>query len=312
MKEVKRTPVPLPGSKPKQKPNGTPSKAQLSQEFIISDDDSSNENAPQATTSQKPKTSIAVHRPDGLAKPKAKANANGPVTPKTASRAKPAPKKAAPKQIVTQEQAAELSSSEQTDDDEAPGHEIQTKLPGNEKRADADSDSDSDSSSASSSEESADRAPQSAQKPARPSQKPSHTVDFRPAQAYVPPKGFTAVPCNDKTTSKSTRIFDNLEGKQIWHITAAAGVSLKNLQEIDMGTAMKGEAVLEHKGTSYAFSKPEPGDDGAREVMVPKGSGLKSGRPLANTFTVSLLTSCQSALGYRQVSICRQSYSFHT
>ncbi|KAF2827679.1 hypothetical protein CC86DRAFT_321965 [Ophiobolus disseminans] len=266
MKEVKRTPVPLPGSKPKPKANGTPSKAQLSQEFIVSDDDSTNENAPRPKTAPKPKTSIAVHRPDGSAKPKTK------------SKVQFTPKKPAPKQIATEEQAAELlSSSEQTDDDEAPGREIQTKLPGNEKWTDPAEESDSDSSSASSSEESvADKPPQSGQTPTRPPQKTSHAVEFRPAQAFVPPRGFNPVPCNDKTTSKSTRIFDHLEGKQIWHITAPAGVSLKHLQDIDMSAAMKGAAVLEHKGTAYGFSKAEQSDDGAREVMVPKGSGLKS------------------------------------
>ena len=188
---------------------------------------------------------------------------------------------------MTEEQAAELlPSAELTDDEEAPGREMQTKLPGNVKGADAiqasDSESgtgsDSDSSMASSSEEPvATRPPQSAQKSARPLQTPSHTVDFRPTQAYVPPKGFNSVPCNDKTTSNSTRIFDNLEGKQIWHITAPVGVSLQHLHEIDMSTATKGEAVLEHKGTSYGLSKAEQSDDGAREVVVPKGNGLKAG-----------------------------------
>lgn len=276
MKEVKRTPVPLPGSKPKPKPkaNGSPSKAQLSQEFIVSDDDSSSEKAP------KPKATIGVHRPNGAAKPKSKSSGKDPATPKAASKTKPSPKKAAPKQIATEVQAAELlSSSEQTDDDEAPGREIQTKLPGNETRVGAAEESDSDTSSTSSSDESvADQPPQSAQKSGRQAQKQSHAVEFRPAQAYVPPKGFNSVPCNDKTTSKSTRIFDNLVGKQIWHITAPAGVSLKHLQDIDMGTAMKGEAVLEHKGTSYGFSKAEQSDDNAREVIVPKGNGLKTGR----------------------------------
>jgi hypothetical protein len=289
MKEVKRTPVPLPGSsKPTAKPktNGVASKAQLSTEFVgSSDDDSSTENAPQPKAVPKPRTTIAVHRPNGAAKTKASADAKESATPKSTPKAKPAPKKATPKQIRTEEQAAEvLSSSEQTDGEEVPQREIHMKLPGNEPATDAasdsDSNSDSDNSSASSSDEAppTSRAPPPTQEAARASKKSSHAVEFRPAQAYVPPKAYSAVSCNHSTTSKSTRIFDNLDGKQIWHITAPAGVSLTHLQEIALDSALKGEAVLEHKGTSYAFAQAHQSDDGAREVVVPRGDGFKSGK----------------------------------
>jgi hypothetical protein len=105
-------------------------------------------------------------------------------------------------------------------------------------------------------------------------------VEFRPAQAYVPPKGFSAVPCNNKTTAKSAHIFDNLEGKQVWHITAPVGVSLKDLSEIAMDSARRGEPVLQHKGTSYGLSNLEQGEDGACEVMVPHKNGYRTGKHL--------------------------------
>jgi hypothetical protein len=148
MKATKKTQVPLPGSK-------TKAKASLSQEFIASDDDDS---STEKTATAKPKTTIAVHRPNGAAKPKAKPSTKESATPKTKApaAAKIPPKKAAPKQVVTQAQAAELSSSEQSDGD-APTRDIQTKLPGNKGEASesgSDSDSDGDSDSDSSSEES--------------------------------------------------------------------------------------------------------------------------------------------------------------
>jgi hypothetical protein len=166
MKDTKKTPVPLPGSgsklKTKSEPTPVPTpkskvsaKGALSQELVGSDDDSSTEEPPLP----KPKTTIAVHRPNGAVK------AKGPVKPKAAASAKVPPKKAAPKQVVTQAQAAELSSSEQTDDDDAPTRNVQTKLPGNEARA---SESGSDSSSDSSDDESLlDGASQSTPKPAQ-------------------------------------------------------------------------------------------------------------------------------------------------
>jgi len=55
------------------------------------------------------------------------------------------------------------------------------------------------------------------------------------------------VPVNDRTVSKSAGLLDNLEGKQIWHITAPVGVSLKDLKELAMDKAMGGEAVLSYK-----------------------------------------------------------------
>lgn len=284
MKEVKRTPVPLPGSKPraKSKSNGAVSKAQLSAELIgSSDDDSSPEKTPQPKAAPKPTTTIAVHRPNGAAKSKAISSAKAPPKSIATPKAKPAPKKATPKQIGTEEQAAEvLSSSEVTDDEEVPRREIQTKLPGNKARTDAASASSSESSSESSSDEepATTRTPQASQASARTLKKVSHAVEFRPAQTYVPPKGYSAVPCTDKTTSESTRIFDNLEGKQIWHITVPAGVSLKHLEEMAMDSALKGETVLEHKGTSYAFAKADQSDGGAREVMLPRKDGFKSGK----------------------------------
>lgn len=97
------------------------------------------------------------------------------------------------------------------------------------------------------------------------------------------------MPCTDKTTSHSSHIFDSLEGKQLWHITAPAGVSLKDLKEIAMDRAMNGEIVLDYKGTSYGFSRMEQSDDGACEVMIPQKNGYKAGRSHAVMFRVSLL-----------------------
>jgi hypothetical protein len=100
---------------------------------------------------------------------------------------------------------------------------------------------------------------------------------MRAAQPYVPPKGYNPVPLNERTTSKATSIFDNLQGKQVWHITAPAGVSLKDLQEIAMDTAMEGETVMKYKNTDYCFGKTEKSEDGAREVLVPQKNGYKAG-----------------------------------
>ncbi|CAN9154510.1 unnamed protein product [Alternaria alternata] len=283
MKDTHKTKVPLPGSKQKSKPQNTPSKAQLSQEFVDSDNDSPNESTAQPKKVEKPKATIGIHV-NGVPKTKSKPSKKDAPASKSTSKSKVSPKKPASKHIATEEDVADLSSSEISDDD-APTRDIQTKLPGNEKSKDASSDSDSDSDSTSSSDTSSDdsdtdNAPQPTRKPAQtrpslPVQSQSHAVDFRPTQAYVPPKGFNPVTLNDKTISKSTGLFDNLEGKQVWHITAPAGVSLKDLSEIAMDKAMKGDAILSHKGTDYGFSQTEKSEDGTREVLLPRKNGME-------------------------------------
>jgi hypothetical protein len=87
------------------------------------------------------------------------------------------------------------------------------------------------------------------------------------------------------------RTHENLEGKQIWHITAPAGVSLSELTEMAMDQAMNGEAVLQHKGTSYGFSRAEQSYDGACEVMVPMEDGYRAGTLSASAFPASWLIS---------------------
>lgn len=111
-----------------------------------------------------------------------------------------------------------------------------------------------------------------------PSKLQSHTVESQPAQPYEPPKGYAPVILNQNTTSDSAHIFDNLEGKQIWHITAPANVSLEELKELAMDSVLNGEPILEHKGTSYGFSKAEQSEHGACEVLVPQRNGYKAGK----------------------------------
>lgn len=85
------------------------------------------------------------------------------------------------------------------------------------------------------------------------------------------------MPLNDKTISKVANIFNRLDGKQVWHITAPAGVSLKDLKQFSLNKAMGGEAILNQNGADYGLSKSAKGEDGMREVVVPRSDGYKAG-----------------------------------
>ena len=272
---AKKTPIPLPASKPK-KTKVPPPKSSLSKELVGSDDDSSTESAPKAKKAEKPKATIGVHRPNGAAKSSTKEKSTSkPAAQTKPAPKKPAPKKPAPKTISKPEQVAELSSSEISDDSDAPARDVQTKSPGEVEMKDASSDSDSGSESDSSSEE--EEAAKPAQKSTQATPSKPVEVELRAAKPYQPPKGYNIVSEKDRTGSKAAKIFDNLQGKQVWHITAPAGVSLKELQTIAMDKAMKGDSILSQKGTDYGFSSTEKSEDGPRELLVPGKNGYGIG-----------------------------------
>jgi hypothetical protein len=80
------------------------------------------------------------------------------------------------------------------------------------------------------------------------------------------------------SSSKDTAIFDNLAGKQVWHITAPADLSLKALKEIAMEQALRGESVVSYKGSHYGFSVAEKEEAGEREVVIPRPDGYRVGQ----------------------------------
>jgi len=97
----------------------------------------------------------------------------------------------------------------------------------------------------------------------------SHAIDFQPSQPYIPPKGFNRVPLDDRTIANTARIFENLGNKQIWHITAPAGISLKEMRQLAMDKVLDGQALLTYKGIDYGFSPTVQSEDLAQEVLVP-------------------------------------------
>ena len=147
--------MPLPGSKPKSRARDTSSKTPLSQEIIEDDDDSVSENKPQSKTATKPKTTIAIHRPNGATSSRSKSGSKGAETPKPAHPSKASSKKSQSKQTAIEQQIARSSDSEPTDDSQDLADHNQTEIARNEQEKDAssenenDSDSDNDSSSSS-------------------------------------------------------------------------------------------------------------------------------------------------------------------
>ena len=78
-----------------------------------------------------------------------------------------------------------------------------------------------------------------------------------PAKTYDPPPGFVRRPAVDTESASQASQFLNgeLSGKQVWHITAPAGVSLESIKSFGIYAARKGETVLKSDGKSYRFAE---------------------------------------------------------
>ncbi|RVX75363.1 hypothetical protein B0A52_00716 [Exophiala mesophila] len=117
------------------------------------------------------------------------------------------------------------------------------------------SDSEGDSSSATSSTSSANKRksrpePQTA---SRKKTKPNTSSKVRIAPVpYKAPSGYEsfALSASDYA-SQSTSLFENLSGKQIWHISAPASLSLQSITELDIQAALQGRSILTKNGIDY-------------------------------------------------------------
>ncbi|PVH97685.1 hypothetical protein DM02DRAFT_567511 [Periconia macrospinosa] len=276
MSKPRKTPIPLPGSAPK-KAAIPPPKSTLSQEFVGSSDDSSSET--EARPQKKTPVQIAVHRPKGGEKAKEnKKPKKGKEEPaKSSAKSKPSPKKPAPTKITAEEDGTTTSSSseESEDEPETDIRKAQTREKAKEKKKAA-STSSSDVSSDSSDESEEEAPPKAAPVQSQTTPTNTHNVDLVAARPYVPPKDFVPASTNRAASSPSTAVLDNLQGKQIWHITAPANISLKDLKQLAMEQATEGEAILKHKNASYGFLDVAKEDSGSQEVIVPRQNGYKA------------------------------------
>lgn len=91
--------------------------------------------------------------------------------------------------------------------------------------------------------------------------------NFRiPAQAFRAPNGFQTL--STDTSSRDLQGFDNLDGKQVWHISAPASVDLTLIKDLDIGAALRGESILTASGINYGM---QPSSDQAEILLLPSG-----------------------------------------
>lgn len=90
------------------------------------------------------------------------------------------------------------------------------------------------------------------------------------AKPYKAPSGYEplTLTASDYAADVAT-LFDDLTGKQIWHITVPDTISIESIKELDIQGALKGEAILSKNGVDYNMQSIPPRNEG---VLLPQGT----------------------------------------
>lgn len=86
----------------------------------------------------------------------------------------------------------------------------------------------------------------------------------------MPPQGYVAsrIAAHD-FNSRSKGIFEGLDGKQIWHISAPSSMPISKLESLDLQSALKGTPVLSRKGVQYILQQNTME---GQNLLLPKGT----------------------------------------
>jgi hypothetical protein len=89
-----------------------------------------------------------------------------------------------------------------------------------------------------------------------------------PAKQYEPPSGFVrrSAVVAESSSDVFNLLTNDLTGKQIWHISAPADVSLESLKAFSIQAALNEKPVLNSDGKSYCFTK---GPSTAKFLLTP-------------------------------------------
>lgn len=110
-----------------------------------------------------------------------------------------------------------------------------------------------------------------------------------PLLPYALPPGFEAVTISSQPTSRQAELFSHisLQGKQLWHITVPAGVSITSVTEVATQSVQDGSAILSYKGADYGLIA-EPDDINSRERLLLPSAEHNKYKPSSLAITKTL------------------------
>ncbi|KAL9591674.1 MAG: hypothetical protein Q9179_007485 [Wetmoreana sp. 5 TL-2023] len=254
-------------SKPVEKQKLSPPSKPFKSAEIIVDSASDNEILRGRTTTKKPATSST------------KVSGNGssvqlsPTRPAT-------PKSTVPRSDLSKKRDYEIparSSTSSSSDDSASDSDIEDQAlssPIKRREEKSDSETDSEDSDVNKEDSESDEGLEETRKQQEnlESRNGSATPEpMRPPAPYNPPPGFEAARVTSALSPPSHEIFavDNLQGKQIWHITAPASVPISSIKEVPIQKVFTGSSILSHKGAHYGLFAEADADRNEKVLLVP-------------------------------------------
>ncbi|PGH02893.1 hypothetical protein GX51_04349 [Blastomyces parvus] len=94
-----------------------------------------------------------------------------------------------------------------------------------------------------------------------------------PAQEFKAPEGFKPMPTSTPRSSDISKVFSDLRGKQIWHITAPASVPMNSIQELALDAVATGGSILTHQGVNYKLREDEIAAEKYKSLLLPDEQG---------------------------------------
>lgn len=300
----------LPAKKPKAKADKSAKAtySTLSAEFVVDSDDSGDAHTPslQTTVSKKTKTKPSSATPPATktsisrAKPPKKRKSpspssaeddssgsesgNGSISQDENKRSRtrvvpahdvsptPKPKLATPRPLVkipSHKASINVKPLEQEKERKTGATQDRSRLETGESSEDGSSGSESGSGSENASSGSSDKTSLHSPRTKDPVRE---SVPQRPASTYKPPAGFesTSISVHPASTLSDILAPSNLQGKQIWHITAPDSVPISLVREVSMQNIGNHVSILEYHGAKYGLV-PELGGEQAssRTLLLP-------------------------------------------
>ncbi|KAH8593892.1 DNA-directed RNA polymerase I subunit RPA34.5-domain-containing protein [Bisporella sp. PMI_857] len=114
--------------------------------------------------------------------------------------------------------------------------------------------------------------PASLSRPAKQKSSEFKTVAFSDLEPFIPPSGFRLQSIKEVTQASELFSKSNLKGKQIWHITAPASVSMESIKAMSWPDIVQQNAVISHKGNKYGFVQVSNHSTASTKIMVPNSS----------------------------------------
>lgn len=111
--------------------------------------------------------------------------------------------------------------------------------------------------------------------PYRQDSKPSSTkvVSFEEPGPYAPPSGFEPVSITHDEIPRASQLLQdsNLQGKEVWYITAPASVPLSTIKEFSLQGVEEHKEILSYNGDDYAFVPDASEARAHTKIMVLSG-----------------------------------------